>query len=92
MKQLVVLGGGYGGMRICERFKDEDVAVTLVDRLPYHALKTEYYALAAGTLSDRDVRIAFPEGEHLSYKYGHVVKISPETTFRSSAGWNGTVL
>ncbi|WP_026830051.1 NAD(P)/FAD-dependent oxidoreductase [Exiguobacterium antarcticum] len=79
MKQLVVLGGGYGGMRICERFKDEEVAVTLVDRLPYHALKTEYYALAAGTLSDRDVRIAFPEGEHLTYKYGHVVKISPET-------------
>jgi len=78
MKQLVVLGGGYGGMRICERLKDEEVAVTLIDRLPYHALKTEYYALAAGTLSDRDVRIAFPEGEHLTYQYGHVVKIDPD--------------
>jgi len=51
----------------------------VVFRLPYHALKTEYYALAAGTLSDRDVRIEFPEGKHLTYKYGHVIKISPET-------------
>lgn len=30
----------------------EDYEMILVDKLPYHCIKTEYYALAAGTESD----------------------------------------
>jgi NADH:ubiquinone reductase (H+-translocating) len=55
MKNLVILGGGYGGMRILERLLPnelpDDVLITLIDRVPYHCLKTEYYALAAGSIS-----------------------------------------
>ena len=65
MKNLVILGGGYGGMRVLARLLPnelpKDISITLIDRLPYHCLKTEYYALAAGTISDQDVRVAFPE-------------------------------
>lgn len=76
MKNLVVVGGGYGGMRILARFLPsqlpEDVTITLVDRNPYHCLKTEYYALAAGTISDQHVRVAFPEHPRLKITYGDV--------------------
>ncbi|HET7627975.1 MAG TPA: NAD(P)/FAD-dependent oxidoreductase [Bacillales bacterium] len=79
MRQLLVLGGGYGGMRLLhgllnDRLPD-DVAITLVDRLPYHCLKTEYYALAAGTTSDAHIRIAFPEHPQLNVKSGAIAKI-----------------
>ncbi|MEG0380153.1 MAG: NAD(P)/FAD-dependent oxidoreductase, partial [Kurthia sp.] len=51
MRNLVLLGGGYGNMRILLRLLPnnlpQDVQITLVDRAPYHSLKTEFYALAA---------------------------------------------
>ncbi|PLR92628.1 NAD(P)/FAD-dependent oxidoreductase [Bacillus sp. T33-2] len=82
MKNLVILGGGYGGMRILQRLLPnelpEDVKITLIDRVPYHCLKTEYYALAAGTVSDKDVRASFPEHPRLQVKYAEVKGISLE--------------
>jgi NADH:ubiquinone reductase (H+-translocating) len=80
MKSLVILGGGYGGMRILQRLLPnelpEDVAITLIDRVPYHCLKTEYYALAAGTISDQHVRVGFPEHPRLTIKYAEVTGIN----------------
>jgi NADH dehydrogenase len=56
----------------------EDVKITLVDRVPYHCLKTEYYALAAGTVSDKELRVSFPEHSQLEIKYGEVIGIEQE--------------
>ncbi|WP_110113760.1 NAD(P)/FAD-dependent oxidoreductase [Bacillus sp. CGMCC 1.16541] len=79
MKNLVILGGGYGGMRILHRLfpsqLPSDIQVTLIDKAPYHSLKTEFYALAAGTISDQHVRVAFPEHPQLSIRYGCVTHI-----------------
>ncbi|MEI5907831.1 NAD(P)/FAD-dependent oxidoreductase [Bacillus spongiae] len=79
MKHLVLLGGGYGNMKVLMRLLPnqlpEDVTITLVDRVPYHCLKTEYYALAAGTISDQQVRVAFPEHSRLNIKYAEVQSI-----------------
>lgn len=80
MKNLVILGGGYGGMKALSRLLPndlpEDVSITLVDRTPYHCLKTEFYALAAGTISDQDVRVPFPDHPRLHIQYGEVTKIN----------------
>lgn len=69
MKRLVLLGGGYGNMRMLLRLLPnqfpEDTIITLVDRNPFHSLKTEFYALAAGTTTDKKVRVNFPEHERL---------------------------
>ncbi|MFD2444488.1 NAD(P)/FAD-dependent oxidoreductase [Bacillus sp. CGMCC 1.16607] len=79
MKKLVILGGGYGGMRVLNELLPNhlpaDVSLTLIDRVPYHCLKTEYYALAAGTISDQHIRVAFPEHPRLEVKYGEVTGI-----------------
>ncbi len=80
MNKLVILGGGYGGMRILQRLLPnelpEDVEITLIDRLPYHCLKTEYYALAAGTAADHHLRVEFPEDARLTIKYGTIKKVN----------------
>jgi NADH:ubiquinone reductase (H+-translocating) len=79
MKNLVILGGGYGGMKIMSELLPndlpEDVTITLVDRVPYHCLKTEYYALAAGTISDKEIRVDFPEHSRVVIQYGDVIGI-----------------
>jgi NADH:ubiquinone reductase (H+-translocating) len=82
MKRLIVLGGGYGGMRILQRLFSsslpEHIEVTLIDRLPFHCLKTEYYALAAGTISEQHIRVPFPNDPRLTIKYGEVTKLNLE--------------
>ncbi|MDQ0270846.1 NAD(P)/FAD-dependent oxidoreductase [Cytobacillus purgationiresistens] len=82
MKNLVILGGGYGGMRVLARLLPnqlpEDVSITLIDRVPYHCLKTEYYALAAGTISDQHIRVSYPEHPRLHIKYGEISEIDLE--------------
>ncbi|WZY00604.1 NAD(P)/FAD-dependent oxidoreductase [Bacillus sp. FSL W7-1360] len=80
MKKLVVLGAGYGGMRILQRLLPNDLPkdweITLIDQLPYHCLKTEYYALAAGTATDQHLRVPLPKDDRLTVKYATVTNIS----------------
>lgn len=82
MRKLVLLGAGYGNMRILLRLltKDlpADIEITLVDRTPFHSLKTEFYALAAGTVSDSVVRVPLPVHNQLKVIGGEVSKISPD--------------
>ncbi|WP_407639925.1 NAD(P)/FAD-dependent oxidoreductase [Alteribacillus persepolensis] len=82
MKKMVIVGGGYGGMRILQRLLPndlpDDIELVLVDKLPYHCFKTEYYALAAGTESDHEVRVPFPQHERLSLHFGTVDAIDRE--------------
>lgn len=79
MKKLVILGGGYGGLRLLQRLLPndlpEDVEIILVDKLPYHCMKTEFYALAAGTESDHEVRVPFPNHDRLKLHFGTIEKI-----------------
>jgi NADH dehydrogenase len=79
MRKIVILGGGYGGFTVAtellqERLPD-DCHVTLIDRMPFQGLKTEYYALAAGTVSDLALRVAFPIDPRLILKYGEVTTV-----------------
>ena len=40
----------------------ENYTLTLIDRMPFHGLKPEFYAFS-GTKSDSDVRMNFPDSE-----------------------------
>ena len=79
MKNLVLLGGGYGNMRIMSKILPdalpEDYHITLIDRMPYHGLKTEFYALAAGSKSDKEVRVNFPHHDRTNTVYGEITDI-----------------
>lgn len=82
MKRLVIVGGGYGGMKILSTLLDqvlpEDVRITVIDKNPYHSLKTEFYTIAAGTVADKDVRIDFPNDERVRYEFGEVTQIDTD--------------
>lgn len=82
MRKLVILGGGYGGLAIVnellEKHIPEDVSIVLVDRMPFQGLKTEFYGLAAGTVSDIELRVHFPEDPRVTLAYGEVIDIDME--------------
>jgi NADH dehydrogenase len=83
MRRLVILGGGYGGQMAIQKLLDgnnipEDVVLMLIDRLPLQGLKTEYYALAAGTVSDISIRVNYPIDPRLIIKHGEVTGVSFE--------------
>lgn len=79
MGNVVVLGGGYGGLTfVHELLKTELPAnkhIYLIDRMPFQGLKTEYYALAAGTIAERDIRVMFPSHPSLTVLHGEIEAI-----------------
>ncbi|WP_101845977.1 NAD(P)/FAD-dependent oxidoreductase [Halobacillus sp. Marseille-P3879] len=82
MKRLVILGGGYGGLKALLTLLDQgipkDVHITVIDRNPYHSLKTEFYTIAAGTEADKNVRMEFPEHDQVDYVFTEINKIDIE--------------
>ncbi|MFC5702913.1 NAD(P)/FAD-dependent oxidoreductase [Cohnella faecalis] len=83
MSNVVVLGGGYGGFRVIDQLIElnlpKDANLFLVDRLPFQGMKTEYYALAAGTVSELDIRSAFPLHPQLQTVFGEITEIDFDT-------------
>lgn len=79
MNKLVVLGGGYGGLRAVQKLLAEkgiqDLSILLIEKEPYHSLKTEFYALAAGTVSDQELRVHFPNDVRLELKFAKIESI-----------------
>ncbi|MDY0394366.1 NAD(P)/FAD-dependent oxidoreductase [Virgibacillus halophilus] len=82
MRHIVILGGGYGGIKVLigllSRNLPDDVQITLVDKNPYQSLKTEFFTIAAGTAAERDVRLDFPEDDRIQYIFHDVKKVDTE--------------
>ena len=58
MKKVVVIGGGYGGLRAVEMlYTYQDIEITLIDKNPYHYLQTEAYGYIAGQFDVHQVAI-----------------------------------
>ena len=58
MKKVLVIGGGYGGLRAIESLsKYKDISITLIDKNPYHYLQTEAYGYIAGRFDMHDIAI-----------------------------------
>ncbi|WEG11007.1 FAD-dependent oxidoreductase [Pullulanibacillus sp. KACC 23026] len=80
MIHIVVLGGGYGGLEVVKRLLTKKskapFCMTLIDRQPFHTIKTENYALAAGTLADYQTRVSFPKHPLLDLIYDEVKQIN----------------
>lgn len=84
MKRVVVIGGGYGGLRAIERLeKREDITITLIDENPYHYLQTEAYAYIAGKTDIHDIAIdlqSWCEGfERVNFIQAKITSIEFET-------------
>lgn len=58
MRHIVVIGGGYGGLRAIEHLsKNTEIKITLIDKDHYHYMQTESYGYIAGRFDITDVAL-----------------------------------
>ena len=53
--EVVILGGGFGGLYAVKALKSERVSVTLIDRRNYHLFQPLMYQVATGSLSPGEI-------------------------------------
>src|ERR1051326_1652650 len=53
--QVVIIGGGFGGLQAARAFRGSDVRVTLLDRHNYHLFQPLLYRVATAALSPGDI-------------------------------------
>jgi len=53
--KVVIVGGGFGGLRAAQKLKSDLVDVTLVDRPNYHLFQPLLYPVATGSLSAGEI-------------------------------------
>src|SRR5271170_3957755 len=53
--QVVIIGGGFGGLSAAKRLKNAPVRVTLIDRCNYHLFQPLLYQVATGALSPANI-------------------------------------
>ena len=80
--QIVIIGGGFGGLAAARRLRNAPVQVTIIDRHNHHVFQPLLYQVATGELSPAD--IASPLRRLLKHQVntrvllGEVVKIDAQ--------------
>ncbi|MGV3484837.1 MAG: NAD(P)/FAD-dependent oxidoreductase, partial [Planctomycetaceae bacterium] len=55
LRRVVIVGGGFGGLRVARALRNADVDVTLIDRRNYHLFQPLLYQVATGVLSPANI-------------------------------------
>lgn len=53
--QVVIIGGGFGGLRTAQKLRRIPVKITLIDRRNFHLFQPLLYQVATGALSPADI-------------------------------------
>jgi NADH dehydrogenase len=79
--RVVIVGGGFGGLRAAQALKSVRVDVTLVDRRNYHLFQPLLYQVATGSLSPGEIsaplRSVFSRQKNTRVLLGDVVDLDP---------------
>ena len=76
-KQVVIVGGGFGGLQAARKLRRANVDVTLVDRRNFHLFQPLLYQVATGGLSPANIaspiRVVLRRQKNASVVLGEVV-------------------
>lgn len=79
---VVIVGGGFAGLRICHALAGEPVRVTLIDKRNFNLFQPLLYQVASGLVSEADVasplRQMVGHAPNIQILLGEVVDIDPE--------------
>src|SRR2546428_10735492 len=79
--KVVIIGGGFGGLRAARALKSAPVDVTLIDRRNYHLFQPLLYQVATGSLSPGQIaapiRGVLSRQKNTRVLLGDVVDIDP---------------
>jgi NADH dehydrogenase len=79
--RIVIIGGGFGGLRAARRLKRANVEIALIDRRNFHLFQPLLYQVATGALSPSDIatplRLILRRQRNLRTIIGNVADIDP---------------
>ncbi len=80
--EVVVIGGGFGGLYTAKSLRKANVNVTLIDKRNFHLFQPLLYQVATGTLSPGDIssplRSVLSKSKNTKVLLGEVNDIDPE--------------
>ncbi|WP_066379489.1 MULTISPECIES: NAD(P)/FAD-dependent oxidoreductase [unclassified Anabaena] len=80
--QVVIIGGGFGGLYTAKALKTANVKVTLIDKRNFHLFQPLLYQVATGTLSPADIssplRSVLRKSKNTQVLLGEVNDIDPK--------------
>ena len=79
---LVVVGGGFAGLKICHSLARQPVRVTLIDKRNFNLFQPLLYQVASGLVSEADIasplRQMVGDAPNIQILLGEVVDIDPD--------------
>jgi NADH dehydrogenase len=79
--RVIIIGGGFGGLRAAQAFKGAPVDVTLIDKRNFHLFQPLLYQVATGSLSPGEIaaplRSVLSRQENTRVLLGDVVDVDP---------------
>jgi NADH dehydrogenase len=80
--EVVIVGGGFGGLYAAKALANTKVNVTLIDKRNFHLFQPLLYQVATGTLSPSDIsaplRSVFSKSKNTKVLLGEVTDINPK--------------
>ncbi len=81
--QVVIIGGGFGGIQIAKRLKNKEDNILMLDRHNYHTFQPLLYQVATGGLEPDSIafplRKVFQNQKNLKFRVADVTQIHPES-------------
>src|SRR5712691_2462270 len=79
--RIIIVGGGFGGLRAAQALKSAPIEVTLIDRRNYHLFQPLLYQVATGSLSPGEIaaplRSVLSRQKNTRVLLGEVVDLDP---------------
>ena len=79
---VVIVGGGFGGLYTAQDLKNSSVDVTLIDKRNFHLFQPLLYQVATGGLSPADIasplRLVLSQHKNTKVLLDHVIDLDPE--------------
>ena len=80
--QVVIVGGGFGGIELAKKLKNKNIQVLMLDRHNYHTFQPLLYQVATGGLEADSIafplRKIFKGQDGFTFRMADVTKVVPE--------------
>ncbi len=87
-KRIVIVGGGFGGLKLARELSDSEFQVVLIDKNNYHQFQPLFYQVATAGLEPSAIsfpfRKAFQEISNIHIRLAEVTSVNTKENFLTS--------
>jgi len=80
---VVIIGGGFGGLRVAKGLEDQPVEVLMLDKHNYHVFQPLLYQVATGSLEAESIAFSirknFAKQKNFRFRIAEVMGLNPDT-------------